>query len=190
MLAVVFFVAEPLAGGNEAAIKVAPRPARLVQAAVVLLMLIAAPLLMIRGAHIQIGHPRMPEREAAAFVERTGLRGRVLVWFDWGEYVIWHFSPQLRVSIDGRRETIYSNALVDRHMQFYLGARDALTLPRDIDADYIWVPDWIPVVRELPREGWTPIFEGPASVIFARASAGIPDTVITTSVASDAFPGP
>jgi hypothetical protein len=32
-------------------------------------------------------------------------RGTLLVPFGWGHYAIWRFTPQFRVSIDGRRET-------------------------------------------------------------------------------------
>ena len=133
----------------------------------------------------------MPEREAAEFVERAGLRGRVLVWFDWGEYVIWHFSPRLRVSIDGRRETVYSDELIASHMAFYLGDTAASDLPARIAADYIWVPKWIPVVAKLRDNGWAPLFEGPQSVILARGATDV-HRLKLVSVTSEtrAFPGP
>mgnify|MGYP003694044287 CR=1 FL=1 len=48
----------------------------------------------------------MPEPEAVAFLSDQPAGTRVLVWFNWGEYAIWHLSPRMRVSIDGRRETV------------------------------------------------------------------------------------
>ena len=47
----------------------------------------------------------MPDLAAAA--QLKGLSGNLWTSFDWGEYAIWHFGPVLRVSIDGRRETVY-----------------------------------------------------------------------------------
>jgi hypothetical protein len=133
----------------------------------------------------------MPEREAAEFVHRAGLQGRVLVWFDWGEYVIWHFSPRLRVSIDGRRETVYSDELIASHMAFYLGDATAVDLPSRIAADYIWVPKWIPVVPKLRDSGWVPIFEGPQSLIMARSGSDVRRlTLASADTEIRAFPGP
>ena len=46
---------------------------------------------------------------AVALLKRAGVRGNMAVPFDWGEYVIWHLGPEVKVSIDGRRETVYSD---------------------------------------------------------------------------------
>jgi hypothetical protein len=193
MLAVVFLMAEALAGKwqNRAGDSTQQPRLLLLRPALVLVAIAAAVFVVIRATRIQIGHPPMPEPEAATFVERTGLRGRVLVWFDWGEYVIWHFSPRLRVSIDGRRETVYSDDLIARHMAFYLGDRTSLDLPARIDADYIWLPKWIPVVAPLREGGWTPIFEGPESIILSRSGSNVrPVTVVTVNRETRVFPGP
>ena len=174
-LAVVFLMAEPLAGHwrPRAAESTRRRSIAALRPALAILALGAVPLFAIRAARIEVGHPPMPEREAAEFVARSGIHGRVLMWFDWGEYVIWHFSPQLRVSMDGRRETVYSDRVIDDHMQFYLGEAKALDLPARIAADYIWVPRWLPVVVKLRDRGWMPIFEGPESVILAPNGSSV-----------------
>jgi hypothetical protein len=57
----------------------------------------------------------MPEPEAVAFLKDQPAGARVLVWSNWGEYAIWHLSPRMRVSIDGRRETVYSDQVQSRH---------------------------------------------------------------------------
>src|SRR5689334_1596610 len=192
-LAVAFLMAEPLAANWRHSIA-DRQPQRRIQrlrpalgvAAIVALVLIAS-----RAARIQIGHPPMPEREAVEFIQRAGLRGRVLVWFDWGEYVIWHFSPQLRVSIDGRRETVYSDELIASHMAFYLGDSKAMDLPARIAADYIWVPKWIPVVAKLRDQGWAPVFEGPQSVVMATGGEKIHALNLASADAETrVFPGP
>ena len=51
---------------------------------------------------IKVG-PGSPEPDAAQYLRDQRLEGRMLTWFDWGEYAIWHLSPRIRVSIDGRR---------------------------------------------------------------------------------------
>jgi hypothetical protein len=191
-LAVAFLMAEALTQNwPERQDPLAQRPARFLRFAAALVLVAAVPLFVWRAGRIQMGHPPMPEREAAAFVARSGLHGNVLVWFDWGEYVIWHCSPQLRVSIDGRRETVYSQRLIDDHMAFYLGAASALDLPSRIGADYVWVPKWIPVVAKLKERGWKPVFEGPESIILAKDSSDVHRVTVTASNSRPgAFPGP
>src|SRR5678816_3438140 len=130
-LAVSFLMAEPLAANwpHRTVDVHAQRRIPVLRPALVVVAIAALPLVASRATRIPIGHPPMPEREAVEFIERAGLRGRVLVWFDWGEYVIWHCSPRLRVSIDGRRETVYSDELIANHMAFYLGDSSVIDLP-------------------------------------------------------------
>ena len=192
-LAVAFLMAEPLAANwQHRTVDVhAQRRIQILRPALAVLVIAALPMIASRAAQIPIGHPPMPEREAVEFIRQSGLRGRVLVWFDWGEYVIWHFSPRLLVSIDGRRETVYSDELIASHMAFYLGDSTALALPTRIVADYIWVPKWIPVVPKLRNNGWVPVFEGPQSVIMARNGPAIhPLTLVSTDAETRVFPGP
>jgi hypothetical protein len=192
-LAVAFLMAEPLAANwrHRPADAYAQRRIQLLRPALVVVVISVLPFVATRAERIQIGHPPMPEREAAEFVHRAGLQGRVLVWFDWGEYVIWHFSPRLRVSIDGRRETVYSDELIASHMAFYLGDATAVDLPSRIAADYIWVPKWIPVVPKLRDSGWVPIFEGPQSLIMARSGSDVRRlTLASADTEIRAFPGP
>jgi hypothetical protein len=192
-LAVAFLMAEPLAANwrHRVSDVTAQRRIQLLRPALVVVVITVLLFVASRAAHIQIGHPPMPEREATEFVQRAGLQGRVLVWFDWGEYVIWHFSPRLRVSIDGRRETVYSDELIASHMAFYLGDASAMGLPTRIAADYIWVPKWIPVVAKLRESGWVPVFEGPQSVIMTRRGSDVHRlSLVSADTETRAFPGP
>jgi hypothetical protein len=111
----------------------------------------------------------VPDAEAAAFVRERDLHGRLLVWFDWGEYGIWHFAPDLRVSMDGRRETVYSTAVQDAHTRFYDDLPGGADLPERLRADYIWLPKRLPIVPKLSAQGWHVAFDGPTSQILSRA---------------------
>ncbi len=105
----------------------------------------------------------VPEPEAAAFLRN--LRGRMLTFFDWGEYSIWHL-PNLKVSMDGRRETVYSNELIEAHLAFYFGSSTALV--HRLNPDVIWIPRDLPVVARLEQEGWRASFRGPVSTVLVR----------------------
>ena len=83
-------------------------------------------------------------------VRRTCPNERVLTWFDWGEYAIWHLSPAgIRVSMDGRRETIYSRQVLEDHRAFYNNDRSALDYPDRINAECIWLPTRLGTVAAL-----------------------------------------
>jgi hypothetical protein len=110
-----------------------------------------------------------PEPEAARYVKEHRLEGNMLTWFDWGEYAIWHFSPAIRVSIDGRRETTYTSEVTAAHLRFYAGTTGTVDYPDRIGADYIWLPRDLPVVPALRSRGWLAAFEGPVSVLLTRS---------------------
>jgi hypothetical protein len=112
-----------------------------------------------------------PDREAVEFLraESTSGNDRLLTWFDWGEYAIWHLSPVgVRVSMDGRRETVYSDHVLNSHWAFYRNDPNAWMYPDIISADRIWLPKRLEVVRELQDRGWHTSFESDISVVLSR----------------------
>jgi hypothetical protein len=67
-------------------------------------------------------------------------RGRLVTWFDWGEYAIWHFGPELKVSMDGRRETVYSESALNRQVAIASGEPAALNDLETSRPEYVWLP--------------------------------------------------
>jgi hypothetical protein len=109
-----------------------------------------------------------PEPELVDLVKRNRLTGRLAVWFDWGEYAIWHFAPALKVSIDGRRETVYSDDMLQKHLSFYYVPSTMNQFLSEVRPDHIWVPPHLPVVPALRDQGWVPVITGPRSVWLTR----------------------
>jgi hypothetical protein len=134
-----------------------------------------------------------PEAEAMAFVRGRQLRGRMVTFFDWGQYAIWHKPGDLRVSMDGRRETVYSDRSVDLHLDMYLALDDGLAYLDSLQADYVWVPRELPLASTLMQSpAWTPAYRGGRSIIFARSDllpAGTP-VQEGADVQCRCFPGP
>jgi len=138
-----------------------------------------------------------PEPEVVAMVKSRELRGRLAIWFDWGEYAIWHLAPALRVSIDGRRETVYTDPVVHSHLSFYYvpsTLQDFLAATRP---DYIWLRSDLPVVSSLLAGEWRPLFKGPQSVLLARGALANGRTLGTdpsapnvAEIGTRCFPGP
>lgn len=128
-----------------------------------------------------------PEPQAAGVL--TGARGRMLTYFDYGEYAIWHLSPDLLVSIDGRRETAYSDAIVERQFRFYTDPADRRKIVNELRPDYIWMPSSLNVTQDLAADGWKPIYTGPRSVILSRSTFPFPQ-YHQLKTPQRCFPGP
>jgi hypothetical protein len=174
------------AGRREAA-----RPHRV---AAIVAMVIASTLILGGGvmtarsiACVRMGEGD-PEPDVVAFVKEHQLQGRLAVWFDWGEYAIWHFAPDLLVSIDGRRETVYSDAVLQKHLAFYYGVSSRREFLDEVRPDHIWLQKNLPVVSSLIADGWVPVFSGPRSVWLSRA--GTPATPAPGDIDTRCFPGP
>jgi hypothetical protein len=144
-----------------------------------------------RLGRIYIEGPWTPDAEAVRFLRSEAANTRLLTWFDWGEYAIWHLSPAgVQVSMDGRRETVYSNRVLDAHWSFYKNESDAASYPDAIGAEWIWLPKGLPVVSALRTHGWQPAFESGISVVLSRKAAH-PLVAASPSPAAPAFfPGP
>jgi hypothetical protein len=172
-----------------------PPPDR--RAAIAVTLIAAAAMSLAAGRAIigrltclELNPESLPEPEAAEFIRANGLRGNVLNWFDWGEYIIWQFGPELKVSIDGRRETLYSDSLLAAHIRFYRDQPDARGFPQSIHADYVWLPKSLAVVDTLRRQGWATAFEGPVSILFSRRTDVRFASVGPGVSHSRCFPGP
>ena len=66
--------------------------------------------------------------------------GRVVTPFNWGQYAIWHLGPRLRVSMDGRRETVYTDSRLLEHDAILAGAPAGLAALDQWQAEYVWLP--------------------------------------------------
>jgi hypothetical protein len=148
-------------------------------------------LIVRNGSCIPIDNTGAPEPAVASFVRVNNLRGRMITWFDWGEYAIWHFSPAIQVSIDGRRETAYSPKVVSSHLEFYRDHEPpGSTIADRLNADYVWVPKDLPVVSTLRARGWVPIFAGPISTMLSKKQKEGFSQQQSATESRRCFPGP
>ena len=109
----------------------------------------------------------LPEGAAVAFARTNHLRGRMLTFFDGANTLSGTFFPDIQVSIDGRRETVYSPSQIDRHLRIYPDlATDAEI--QNLEADYVWLPRNLQVVSRFSRLNGVSIYTGRVSVILAR----------------------
>jgi hypothetical protein len=113
----------------------------------------------------------MPDLTAAGALATPDAKGRLVLPFNWGEYAIWHWGPRLKVSIDGRRETIYSAQALKLHMAMPAGGQEERAYLLRVRPEYVWMPaeessvlgDW------LVEQGYRLDVKTPRSFIAVRA---------------------
>lgn len=146
----------------------------------------------VTGIWMQAGE--WPEPTSVEFIRANNLSGRMLTYFNWGQYAIWHLPPAVKVSIDGRRETVYSDGMISKHLRFYAGSETGVSFVEELRADYAWLPVRTPAVGALKQRGWSTAFEGDRSVILmSPMNTRLKPFVTPASKAASAvrrFPGP
>ena len=93
-----------------------------------------------RARCISISGAWVPDPLIGAALQSARPAGTLVTSFGWGQYGIWHLGPQLRVSLDGRRETVYSDERMERLWEIEAGERKSLPLLASLRPDYVWLP--------------------------------------------------
>ncbi len=119
---------------------------------------------------------------AVALLRKGEVSGNMAVFFNWGEYAIWHLGPQIRISIDGRRETVYSDKAQAENLRFLRGVDDWDTLIQQNDTQLVLVPKKYAVFNLLKLSpGWVLAYEDSVSGIFARQDSPLVGRIRETS---------
>jgi hypothetical protein len=106
---------------------------------------------------------------ATALMKSAKVEGNLATFFDWGEYLIWHLAPGVRVSIDGRRETVYPPESYRRNMQFMYGIGEWDAIIDDPGTDLALIGRDQPSYNLMRlKPGWILVYEDSISAIFAR----------------------
>jgi hypothetical protein len=107
--------------------------------AIVVAAVVAGGLLWRSLACIPLLDSSRPDADAVRRLASAG-PGRLVTYFDWGEYAIWHLGPRLKVSMDGRRETVYSDARIVEYDAIVVGRAEGLAALDAWRAEYVWLP--------------------------------------------------
>ncbi len=117
--------------------------------------------------------PLYPAR-AVALLKQANVRGNLAVFYDWGEFALWHLGPDIKVSIDGRRETVYSDKSFWQSMDFQHGTGDWDALLKTTVTDLALVPRKSATSNLLSRTGgWLRLYEDTFCSLFVHAELPI-----------------
>jgi hypothetical protein len=115
-------------------------------------------------------HPSMqyPVR-AVALLRQSDVSGNLAVDFDWGQYALWHLGPRIQVSLDGRRETVYSDEIYRRNLSFMFGRGEWDALLDQHETHMALVHRDRPAYNLMKlKPGWIMVYEDSSSAIFVR----------------------
>lgn len=105
---------------------------------------------------------------AVDLLRTSGVRARMAVYFDWGEYAIWKLAPAIRVGMDGRRETVYADSVYDAYEHWQFGTRDWARFLAMGPAQLALVPRDRPVYNLMELDpGWELVYVDRLAAIFA-----------------------
>jgi hypothetical protein len=112
----------------------------------------------------------LPDRYPAAAVDRLrGQRGNLAVFFNWGEYALYHLYPRVRVSIDGRYETVYPEEIVRANWDFTRGTPSSETFLDAYPADFALYPRGSGAARFLAASpDWEIGHQNRSAVLYRR----------------------
>jgi hypothetical protein len=134
------------------------------------------PAIHVDGATLGPTHPC----GAVEFLRSSGARGNLYNPLPWGAYITWKLYPSIRVSMDGRNVSLFSDRMVLENLKFYSDdvSQVDIDAPSRYATDFLLVPAEAPVLARLWSDSrWRRVYADTDSVIFERAGAvaGLPD---------------
>lgn len=119
---------------------------------------------------------------AVGLIRQSGVTANLAIDFDWGEYALYHLSPAVKVSVDGRRETAYDAASYGQNLAFKYGEGEWDALLRKPDTDLALVRRGFPTFNLLMLSpGWRPVYHDSLAALFSRDDGPIGGALLRTT---------
>jgi len=120
---------------------------------------------------------------AIALLKDSGVSGNLVIPFGWGEYALWHLGPRIKVSIDGRRETVYPEKVFNDSWAFMLGLGDWDAILREGPADMVLVGKQFQAFNLMSlKRDWILVYEDSFAALFVPNGSQIINKIRTTRV--------
>jgi hypothetical protein len=121
---------------------------------------------------LDLGHVHVKEGEypfqAMTLLRESGVSGNLANEFNWGEYLIWHLGPRIKVSVDGRRETVYPPSIYQENADFMDATKRWNLLLQQHPTDLALVMRDHTIYRLLKQDpDWSLMYEDSVSALFA-----------------------
>jgi len=126
-----------------------------------------------KNAPLQIVIPRDQfPIEAIEFLEKNKVEANAIVFFDWAEECIWKLFPRIRVFLDGRFKSAYSEKTINAYLSFIYATDNYLSAINDYPTDMVFVHINNPCTEFMRKQqGWQIIYQDHMAVIFVKRSS-------------------
>jgi hypothetical protein len=119
---------------------------------------------------------------AIALLKDSGVSGNLVIHFGWGEYALWHLGPRIKVSIDGRRETVYPEKIYNQSWVFMLGLGDWDAILREGPADMALVGKKFQAFNLMSlKRDWRLVYEDPFAALFVPNGSPVVEKIRSTN---------
>jgi hypothetical protein len=109
------------------------------------------------------------------YLSEIAFKGNLMVYFDWGSYVLWKLHPNVRVSMDSRYEAAYPEWLVDENIQFYWAKEGWQHILTAYPTDLVLVYKGLPLGEAMPQQSeWKKVFTDDVFELYARPGLTMP----------------
>ncbi|HEY9156453.1 hypothetical protein [Candidatus Binatus sp.] len=107
--------------------------------------------------------------DAVNFMNSHRLTGNVLAQYAWGQYVIWHGAPGMKVFIDSRYDLAYPPAVFQDYLEFANNLTGGSHTLAAYPNDFVLVQRGLPAVKLMASQrDWRLIYSDPVAVLYAR----------------------
>ncbi len=144
-----------------------PKEAQFILISSIGVSLMLAVFAVININKLEVAEQISPPSRAAAALKSVHAHGNILCHWEWGEYLIWHFNGDVKVSYDGRCETAYSPLAKLANFCFYdgLASWDIILQRRPVDLILVKKESASFNLMKL-RRGWELAYEDNEAAIF------------------------
>jgi hypothetical protein len=109
--------------------------------------------------------------EAVRYLGDNHLSGKLLVYYDWGEYVSFLLYPHFRVAIDGRYETVYPPEVCQIYWDFSFARPNWKAFLEQYPPDFILLPRKEKITKLLTRDpAWPIAYSDKFCILFKSSS--------------------
>ncbi|MGD0672371.1 MAG: hypothetical protein ABSB13_09850 [Candidatus Binatus sp.] len=109
---------------------------------------------------------------AVEFMKNHGLEGNLLTQFAWGQYVIWHDAPGMKVFIDSRYDLAYPPAVVQDYLEFASNVAGGAHTLAAYPHDFVLIERGSPAVKLMDSQrDWRLIYSDDTARLYARANS-------------------
>jgi len=112
-----------------------------------------------------------PQFPAGAYqwIKANRFQGNILPHFEWGEFLIWYFSPLCRVAMDGRYETVYQDQVSREYFLFLSGKERGRDFLKKYPHDMVLIkPNSAADFIMRTEPAWKKVYSDQGSVVYLK----------------------